>query len=64
MVIGHHYHLDHAESMMHGINVTHGEKHEKFNHDNIPYQNKDNWGMEDHRLEEIGKNTWEFQDIS
>ncbi|MCH8330455.1 MAG: hypothetical protein IH946_03595 [Bacteroidetes bacterium] len=50
--------------MMHGINVTHGEKHEKFNHDNIPYQNKDNWGMEDHRLEEIGKNTWEFQDIS
>ncbi len=58
-VIGHHYHLDHTESIIHGSNVTHGNH--AFN--NIPYKNPDNWGFLDYKEIEIGERIWRLEKI-
>ena len=59
MVLGHHYHLDHPESIIHGSNETHGQHHFK----NIPYKNPDGWGFENYPLKQISERIWELQKI-
>ncbi len=59
MVLGHHYHLDHPESIIHGKNDTHGNHH--FN--NVPYKNSDNWGFANCPLKQISERIWELQKI-
>lgn len=59
MVIGHHYHLDHPESIIHGQNSTHG----KHNFNNIPYKNSENWGLINYPLKQIDERIWELQPI-
>lgn len=58
-VLGHHYHLDHPESIIHGNNETHGYHH--FN--NIPYKNPDDWGLINYPLKQISDRIWELQKI-
>ncbi len=58
-IIGHHYHLDHAESIIHGENSTHG--YHMFN--NIPYKNPENWGFEDYKDIKIGERIWRLEKI-
>jgi len=58
-VLGSHYHLDHPESIIHGMNETHGEHHFK----NIPYKNPENWGFINYPLKQIGDRIWELQKI-
>ncbi|RLD57312.1 MAG: hypothetical protein DRJ01_14020 [Bacteroidetes bacterium] len=59
MVIGHHFHLDHKESMIHGRNGTHG-----FNlFQNIPYRNQENWGLESNNTKLIKNNIWQIEKI-
>ncbi|MDX2003050.1 MAG: hypothetical protein SFW35_11495 [Chitinophagales bacterium] len=65
MVIGDHYHLDHNESRIYGFNETHGNNRD-FNKaitENIPYKNKDNWGLADFPKKQIAENIWVFQKI-
>ena len=59
LVIGHHYHLDHPESIIHGLNDTHGIHHFK----NIPYKNPGNWGLIHYPLKQISDRIWELQKI-
>ncbi len=59
MVLGHHYHLDHNESMINCSNLTHGSH--KF--DNIPYKNPENWGMTDYNEIKISDSIWELKEI-
>lgn len=59
MVIGHHYHLDHPESMIHGANDTHGIHSFK----NIPYKNKSNWGFNNVSLKKISERIWDLEKI-
>ncbi|HEV7231453.1 MAG TPA: hypothetical protein VGO45_09005 [Bacteroidia bacterium] len=54
MVLGHHFHLDHPESIIHGVNQTHGSN--AFN--NIPYRNPENWGLVDYPLKQISERIW------
>ena len=54
LVLGHHFHLDHPESIVHGNNDTHG-KH-KF--DNIPYKNPDDWGFTNYNEKQIKDRIW------
>jgi hypothetical protein len=58
-VIGHHYHLDHSESFIHGLNETHGTN--TFN--NVPYKNKDDWGHINYPLKQISERIWELKQI-
>lgn len=59
MVLGNHYHLDHNESIIYGKNETHG--YNKFN--NLPYQNKPNWGLADYNEKKIEENIWQLEKI-
>jgi hypothetical protein len=59
MLLGHHFHLDHPESIIHGANHTHGEN--KFK--NIPYKNPDDWGFKNYPLKKISERIWELQPI-
>ncbi len=61
IALGHHYHLDHPESLINGANATHGSNERiKQLHDgiNIPYQNENSWGMNNYEFIETGKNIW------
>lgn len=58
-IIGTHYHLDHAESIIHGANATHG----KHAFDNIPYKNKPNWGFHDKQFNQISERIWHLEKI-
>lgn len=57
MVIGHHFHLDHKESLIHGVNPTHGS----HAFDNIPYNNNQNWGFLNYSLKQINERIWELE---
>jgi len=60
IALGHHYHLDHKESLINGANPTHGTSErirEISNGVNIPYQNKI-WGMENFNFTEISPRIW------
>jgi hypothetical protein len=59
MVLGHHYHLDHPESIIHGTNDTHG-KHE---FKNIPYLNEPNWGFNNYPLKQLSERIWQLEKI-
>jgi hypothetical protein len=59
MVLGHHFHLDHPESIVHGNNDTHGVN--AFN--NIPYKNNENWGFNTSPLKQISERIWELEKI-
>jgi len=59
MVLGHHYHLDHPESIIHGPNQTHGTH--TFN--NVPYKNPENWGMNTHPLTQLSERIWQVEEI-
>lgn len=59
MAVGHHYHLDHPESIVHGKNDTHGVN--AFN--NIPYKNNENWGFDKTPLKQISERIWELEKI-
>jgi len=59
MLIGNHYHLDHAESMIYGRNDTHGFN--KFN--NLPYTNNNNWGLFDLKETLIKEKIWKLEKI-
>jgi hypothetical protein len=61
IALGHHYHLDHPESLINGANPTHGSNERiKQLHDgiNIPYSNSNSWGMNDFIFEQINTNVW------
>ena len=61
IALGHHYHLDHKESLINGANKTHGsdERIKQLQSGyNIPYKNKDSWGMNNHTFEQINSKTW------
>ncbi len=59
MVLGHHYHLDHPESIIHGTNQSHGSH--AFN--NIPYKNGSNWGFAEHPLKQLSDRIWQLEKI-
>ncbi len=59
IVIGHHYHLDHPESIIHGPNESHG----MHSFENIPYKNPDDWGFINYPLLQISERIWELQPI-
>jgi hypothetical protein len=59
MVLGHHFHLDHEESIIHGANQTHGSH--AFN--NLPYRNKDDWGFNNYPVKQIEENVWQLEEI-
>jgi hypothetical protein len=61
IALGHHYHLDHPESLINGANATHGSNEriqQLHNGINIPYQNNESWGMNNFEFEQTGKNIW------
>jgi len=64
VIIGNHFHLDHPESI---INVSgqesHGETSIIAKHQNVPYHNKDNWGLIQYPLKQLSGNIWELQKI-
>lgn len=61
-VIGHHFHLDHPESIiLGGANETHG--YSELLKNNIPYKNADNWGLIDYPLKKIDDRIWVLQKI-
>jgi hypothetical protein len=60
MVIGDHYHLDHAESLIKGKNNTHGKNTNIDNESNIPYNNDENWGLTKHDKLMVSYNTFIF----
>ena len=61
IALGHHYHLDHPESLINGANATHGtnERIQQL-HDgiNIPYKNPEHWGMNNFVFEKTGTNIY------
>ena len=63
IALGHHYHLDHPESLINGANPTHGSNeriqqlHQGYN---IPYKNSDSWGMANYNFEPIKSNVWKI----
>ncbi len=59
MVLGTHFHLDHPESIVHGNNATHGSH--AFN--NIPYQNPDSWGFQNHNFKQLSERIWQLEKI-
>ena len=61
IALGHHYHLDHPESLINGANPTHGsnERIQQIQDGfNIPYQNSKSWGMNNFVFEQINTNVW------
>lgn len=60
MIIGDHYHLDHAESAIKGANTTHGDTSFVSNNSSIPYSNPPDWGMRAYQKQQIADNIWEF----
>ncbi len=58
-VLGHHYHLDHPESIIHGANTSHGENEFK----NIPYKNNEQWGFINYPLKQISERIWQLEKI-
>lgn len=62
MVLGDHYHLDHNESRIKGVNTTtHGVAADNFN--NIPYTNPSDWGLQRFKKEKRSENVWELKEI-
>lgn len=59
MVLGTHFHLDHPESIVHGSNATHGNH--TFN--NIPYQNKNDWGFNNSEFKHVSERIWQLEKI-
>lgn len=59
MVLGHHFHIDHPESIIHGGNDSHG----KHSFNNNPYKNPDDWGFINYPLKQIAERIWELQPI-
>lgn len=65
MALGHHYHLDHPESLINGANPTHGSNEritqirQGFN---IPYKNNDFWGMNTYEFEMTGPKIWKAKE--
>ncbi|MFM7022371.1 MAG: hypothetical protein ACKOXB_05285 [Flavobacteriales bacterium] len=61
MILGHHFHLDHPESLINGANATHGTNErilQILSGYNIPYKNKDSWGMNDYEFEQVSPKVW------
>jgi len=63
MVLGDHFHLDHAESAINAKNATHGNALRIQQGLNIPYKNPDDWGFVNYPKKEIANNIWELQEI-
>ncbi len=63
MVVGHHYHLDHEESIVKTGNQTHGDISQVNKNQNIPYRNSEDWGLHNYPLKQIGDRIWELQAI-
>lgn len=64
MVIGTHYHLDHAESAIKGSNnQTHGNQLKIKNALNIPYKNSNNWGLQQYQKVQIADKVWVLKEI-
>ena len=64
MILGHHYHLDHPESLINGANSTHGTSErvaQILKGFNIPYKNNNSWGMNDYQFEKMSANVWKAQ---
>jgi hypothetical protein len=59
MVLGHHFHLDHPESIIHGANQTHG----RHAFDNIPYTNDPGWGLINYPLKKMSDRVWLLEKI-
>lgn len=63
-VIGHHFHLDHPESIINTPNQdSHGDKDPTINNKNIPYKNDSSWGLINYPLKQISDKIWELQPI-
>jgi len=60
-VLGHHFHLDHPESIVNQSNETHGAAEEISRNQNVPYKNPDGWGMVNYPLRKIKDNIWELE---
>ena len=63
MVLGDHYHLDHNESRIKGINTT---THGNFNiagFNNIPFQNPKDWGLQKFEKVQLSANVWQLKEI-
>lgn len=60
MALGHHFHLDHPESIVNSSNATHGNNESILHHKNIPYRNPDYWGLQHYSRKEIARNIWEL----
>ena len=62
-VLGHHFHLDHPESIVNQSNETHGAAEEIRLGQNIPYHNPEGWGMINYPLKKLNDRIWELQKI-
>lgn len=64
MVLGDHYHLDHNESRIKGINTTtHGHATTTSGFNNVPYQNPPDWGLQKFEKVQKSENVWELKEI-
>ncbi len=63
-IIGHHFHLDHPESIINVANLeSHGDRSQMIDNRNIPYKNREYWGLADYPLKQISEKIWELQAI-
>jgi hypothetical protein len=59
-VLGHHYHLDHPESIVNSSQASHGDDSLLREGRNLPYQNAAEWGLAAYPLKPIADRIWEL----
>jgi hypothetical protein len=62
MVLGDHYHLDHNESRIKGINTTTHGSFTVAGFNNIPFQNPKDWGLQKFEKVQLSANVWELKE--